>query len=299
MDESPDSGKPALRQIVSLALDEDLDSRGDITSKAIFAADDKGAARVVTRETCVISGLEAAREVCLQVDPDLAWLPLVEDGQEVPAAAEVARLEGRLISILAAERTILNFLSRLSGIATLTATFVKTTQGTGTGIAATRKTTPGLRILEKRAVVDGGGEPHRMGLYDAVLIKDNHIAAAGGVGQAIEAVLRALGDELPVGSIEVEVDNVTQLEAALDAGGFGRVLLDNMRPPEVADCCKLVHARAASWDNEPVIEVSGGVGLESVRAYAEAGADVISIGALTRSAPGIDLSMEMQAGDEN
>ncbi|MHB1326452.1 MAG: carboxylating nicotinate-nucleotide diphosphorylase [Thermoleophilia bacterium] len=290
--ENEEIGRQALRHIVSLALDEDLDSLGDITSKAIFGPDDAGAARVVSREACVLSGLAAAVEVCLQVDPELIWLPLVEDGQAIPAAAEVARLEGRIISILAAERTILNFLSRLSGIASLTARYVNAVTGTTARIAATRKTSPGLRLLEKLAVVDGGGEPHRSGLYDAVLIKDNHIAAAGGVGAAIEAVRRTLEDRISDRDIEVEVDNIAQLEEALASGAIGQVLLDNMTTAEVRACHELAVARTASWEQKPVIEVSGGVSLENVRAYAEAGADVISVGALTRSAAGIDFSLE-------
>ena len=285
-------GKQALRHVVSLALDEDLGSVGDITSKAIFAPDDAGAARVVTRDACVISGLAAGAEVCLQVDPDLIWLPLVEDGQAI-TAAEVARLEGGIISILAAERTILNFLSRLSGIASLTARYVDAVKGTPTRIAATRKTSPGLRVLEKLAVVDGGGEPHRSGLYDAVLIKDNHIAAAGGVGAAIEAVRRSLGGKVSDHDIEVEVDDIAQLEEALATGAIGQVLLDNMTTAEVRACHELAVWRTASGERKPVIEVSGGINLENVRAYAEAGADVISVGALTRSAPGIDFSLEM------
>ena len=274
----------ALRHIVTLALEEDLDLAGDITSRAIFGPGDTGAARVVTRETCVISGMAAADEVCLQVDPDLTWLPLVEDGQRVPAAAEVARLEGRFVSILAAERTLLNFLSRLSGVATLTAGFVEAVAGTPSRIAATRKTSPGLRLLEKQAVVDGGGELHRIGLYDAVLIKDNHVTAAGGVGAAVAAARKALGDEV---EIEVEVETAAEFEEAL-AAGAGRVLLDNMTPEAVRGCVELAAGRGV------VIEASGGISLGNLRAYAEAGADVISVGALTRSAPGIDFSLEVE-----
>ncbi|MCL4472841.1 MAG: carboxylating nicotinate-nucleotide diphosphorylase [Actinobacteria bacterium] len=273
---------PVLRHIVTLSLEEDLDATGDITSRAIFGADHQGAARVITRQTCVISGMEAAAEVCLQIDPDLKWLPLVRDGQRVPADAEIGRLDGRLISILAAERTVLNFLSRLSGVATLTAAYVGSVQGTGSAIAATRKTSPGLRMLEKLAVTHGGGQTHRQGLYDAVLIKDNHIAAAGGVAAAISALRQELGAEA---AIEVEVETAAGLEEAI-ASGAATVLLDNMAPETVRQCVELAAGRV-------VIEASGGIGLGNVRQYALAGADVISVGALTRSAEGIDFSLEM------
>ncbi len=276
-------GEQALRRIVALALDEDLDSDGDITSRAIFGADDRGAARIITREACTVSGMKTAAETCLQVDLDLAWLPLVTDGARIPAGAEAARIEGRLVSILSAERTVLNFLSRLSGIATLTAAYVAAISSTKARIAATRKTSPGLRLLEKQAVVDAGGLPHRAGLYDAVLIKDNHIAAAGGIGKSVEAVRKTLGNDV---EIEVEVETADELDEAIDAG-VQRVLLDNMSAPAVGECCKMAAGRGI------VVEASGGIELTNIMAYAVAGADIISVGALTRSAPGVDFSLEM------
>lgn len=281
--EEQEFGRREVLKIVVLALAEDLGAAGDITSKAVFAPGAKGAGSVIAREECVVSGLEAAVEVCRQVEGELSFLPLVMDGQPVPAGAEVIRVEGELIALLSAERTLLNFLSRLSGIATETAAYVEAVRGTGARIAATRKTDPGMRYLEKQAVVHGAGEPHRQGLHDAVLIKDNHIAAAGSVTAAIEAVRRALGDET---AIEVEVDDRAQLDEALEAGA-GRVLLDNMAPAEVAACVGQVAGRA-------VVEASGGIGLETVRAYGEAGAAIISVGALTRDARGIDFSLEVE-----
>jgi len=278
-----------IEKIVALALQEDLGQEGDITSKAIFKAGDTGAARIITRETCTISGIAAAAEVCLQTDPALVWLPLVEDGQPVPAGAEVARLEGSLISILTAERTLLNFLSRLSWIATFTARFVGAVHGTGARIAATRKTTPGLRLPEKEAVVHGGGLLHRIGLYDAVLIKDNHIAAAGSVTGAMAAVRKVRGPET---WIEVEADTRQQFEEAVEQGA-NRVLLDNMSPESVRECVQSIAARS-TLPNAVEIEASGGIDLGNVMEYAEAGADIISVGALTRSAPGIDLSLEVE-----
>lgn len=274
----------ALKQIVGLALAEDLGDKGDVTSAAIFSPGDMGAARVLVAEACTISGLEAAREVCRQVDPLMAWLPLVMDGQAVPAGAEIARLEGKLVSIMAAERTLLNFLSRLSGIASLASEFVAAVAGFPTRVAATRKTDPGMRHLEKQAVVDGGGESHRLGLYDAVLIKDNHITVAGGVGAAVAAVRRSLGEGT---EIEVEVDTEAQLQEAIEAGA-ARVLVDNMTPEQVRSCVKLAGGRV-------IVEASGGIGLSQARMYAEAGADVISAGVITRSASGIDFSLEVEA----
>lgn len=282
-DEEQEFARREVLKIVVLALAEDLGQAGDITSRAIFAPGDKGAASVFAREAGVVSGLEAAAEVCRQVEGELAFLPLVMDGQPVRAGAEIIRVEGDIIALLAAERTLLNFLSRLSGIATETARYVEAVSGTSARIAATRKTNPGLRYLEKQAVVHGGGEAHRQGLFDAVLIKDNHIVAAGGTGAAIGAVRRSLGEDV---AIEIEVDDQDQLQEAL-AAGVDRVLLDNMTPAEVGACVSLTGGQA-------VIEASGGINLASVRAYAEAGADVISVGALTRAAAGIDFALEVE-----
>jgi len=272
----------ALKQIVSFAISEDLGDRGDITSQAVIPAGTSGAAVIIAMEPCTISGMAAGAECCRQIDPNMTWLPLVEDSQAVPAGAQVARIEGGLRSILAAERTIINFISHLSGIATLTGRFNAAVEGNMARIAATRKTSPGMRLLEKQAVADGGGETHRQGLYDAILIKDNHIAAAGSVAATVERTRRALGDDV---TIEVEVDTREQLEEALESGA-DRVLLDNMSPDEVHSCVRLAAGRL-------IIEVSGGVNLANVRDYAEAGVQIISTGALTMSAPAIDFSLEI------
>lgn len=278
---SPEAGRAELERIVSLALAEDLNADGDVTSKAIFAPGSRGAARVVARESCTVSGLQAAREVCRQAG-EVEFLPLVEAGQAVPAAAEVIRIEGDLLAILAAERTLLNFLSRLSGIATATRACVDAIAGHAAKVAATRKTSPGMRRLEKEAVVDGGGELHRIGLYDAVLIKDNHVAAAGGVTAAVEAVRRSLGAEVPV---EVEVDTPQQLREAL-AAGADTIMLDNMEPDQVRACVAIVAGTA-------LVEASGGIALDNIRSYAETGVDRISVGEITRSCRGIDFSLEV------
>lgn len=282
---SPETDLRQIRSIVNLALVEDLAEVGDITSSAIFTDGDRAAARIISREACTVSGLATAcQEVCRQIDAGLSWLPLVADGAHIPAAAEIARLEGKVLSILAAERTLLNFLSRLSGVATLTGVYVEELKGLPARVSATRKTTPGLRLLEKQAVAHGGGETHRMGLYDAVLIKDNHIEAAGSLALAVAAVRKAYGDEI---KIEAEIDRVDQLEEAV-ASGIDRVLLDNMTPEQVREC-------SAAMPPGIVIEASGGITIENLRAYAEAGAHIISAGALTSSASGIDFSLEVEA----
>lgn len=283
---APDAGReshPEVARIVALALAEDLGDEGDITSRAVFGPGDSGSARVLAMEAATISGLKATEEVCRQVDSSLGHLPLVTDGQSVPVGVEVIHLDGSLLSILAAERTLLNFLSRLSGIATETARYAAAIAGLGARVAATRKTDPGMRRLEKQAVVDGGGESHRAGLYDAVLIKDNHIAAAG-IGGAVAAVWSSLGKDI---DIEVEVDSSKQLEEAIKAGA-SRVLLDNMTPEEIRLCVELAAGRVT-------VEASGGIILENIRQFAAAGADVISVGAITRAAPGIDFSLEVEA----
>lgn len=270
-------------QIVRLALYEDLGQAGDITSQSIFRGSEKSAAQLINREACIISGLDAAREVCRQVHTEIVWLPLVESGQQVPAGTECARLEGPTLSILKAERSLINFVSHLSGVATLTRSYVESLSGLPARVSATRKTMPGMRLLEKQAVAEGGGETHRRGLYDAVLIKDNHIAASGSLTAAVEAVRAALGENV---DIEVEADTVHQLEEAI-AAGVGRVLLDNMSAALVRECVQIASGRA-------VIEASGGLSLANVREYAEAGVDILSVGALTMSAPAVDFTLEMQ-----
>jgi nicotinate-nucleotide pyrophosphorylase (carboxylating) len=262
------------------ALREDLAGYGDLTGSA-FGGD--GAACVVAREGGVLSGLAALEATATLVDPALAVEVFVQDGERFAAGDVVAELRGPLAAILAAERTALNFLCRLSGVATLTATYVAEAAGTGARIAATRKTTPGLRALEKQAVIHGGGTPHRFGLFDGAMVKDNHIAAAGGIAAAVERV-RAGAAHLH--ALEVEVDTLEQLDEALAAGAT-IVLLDNMDTATVRAAVARVAGRA-------VVEVSGGVRLERVRELAGTGADVISVGALTTRAPWIDLALDLE-----
>jgi nicotinate-nucleotide pyrophosphorylase (carboxylating) len=274
------SYRAAARTAARRALREDLAGYGDLTGSG-FAGD--GAARLVAREAGVLSGAAALEETARLVDPALAVEVLVHDGERFAAGDTIAWLRGPLAAIFAAERTALNFLCRLSGVATLTAQYVAETAGTGARIAATRKTTPGLRALEKQAVVHGGGTSHRFGLFDGAMIKDNHVAAAGGVAAAMARV-RAGAAHLH--ALEVEVDTLAQLDEAL-AGGATIVLLDNMDTATIRQAVERAAGRA-------VIEVSGGVRLERVRELAEAGADIISAGALTTRAPWIDLALDLE-----
>ncbi len=274
------SYREAAREAATRALAEDLAGYGDLTGSAFTGS---AAACVVAREEGVLSGVAALEATAALVDPALTVDVLVHDGEHFAAGDAVAGLSGPLAAILAAERTALNFLCRLSGVATLTARYVAETAGTSARVAATRKTTPGLRALEKQAVVHGGGTPHRFGLFDGAMIKDNHVAAAGGVAAAIERV-RAGAAHLH--ALEVEVDTLEQLDEAL-ACGAGIVLLDNMDTESVREAVRRVAGRA-------LVEVSGGVRLERVRELAEAGVDVISAGALTTRSPWIDLALDLE-----
>ena len=271
--------REAAYEAARRALAEDLAGYGDITGAA-FAG--PGAALVAAREAGVLSGAAALQATAALVDPRLEVEQTVADGQAFAEGDTLATLRGPLAAILAAERTGLNFLCRLSGVATITARYVAETTGTRARIAATRKTTPGLRALEKQAVVHGGGTPHRFGLFDGAMIKDNHIAAAGGVRPAVELVRAGVAH---LHALEVEVDTLDQLDEALEAGA-AIVLLDNMDTPTVRAAVGRVAGRA-------LVEVSGGVRLGRVRELAEAGVDVISVGALTTRAPWIDLSLEL------
>jgi nicotinate-nucleotide pyrophosphorylase (carboxylating) len=270
----------AARAAARAALAEDLAGYGDITGSA-FRGD--GLARIVAREAGVLSGSAAFAATAALVDPALRVDFHVADGGRFAAGDVLATVRGPLAAILAAERTGLNFLCRLSGVATLTAQYVAATAGTSARIAATRKTSPGLRALEKQAVVHGGGTPHRFGLFDSAMIKDNHVAAAGGVRAAVDLVRSGAAH---VHSLEVEVDTLDQLDEALDAGA-AIVLLDNMDTSAVRSAVARVAGRA-------LVEVSGGVRLERVRELAEAGVDVISVGALTTRAPWLDLGLDME-----
>jgi len=265
-------------ELIDRALAEDL-GEGDVTTAAVVPEGARARARIEQRTAGVLSGLEVAEQVFLRLDPELSWRAHAPEGQwrEPGIAAEVS---GAAAPILGAERVALNLLGRLSGIATLTARYVRAVEGTGAEILDTRKTTPGLRELEKAAVAAGGGVNHRLGLFDAVLVKENHSALAGGVGEATRRALERAPEGIPV---EVECATLAEVEEALGAGA-PRILLDNLAPDELRGAVELVRGRAR-------LEASGGVTLETVREIAETGVDVISVGALTHSAPALDVSL--------
>jgi nicotinate-nucleotide pyrophosphorylase (carboxylating) len=236
----------------------------------------------------VVAGLDVAAEVFRRVDPALEVVPLADDGGEVMCDDLVMRVSGSAASILTAERTALNFLQQLSGVATMTRRYVDAIAGTGARVIDTRKTTPGMRLLEKAAVVAGGGANHRVGLFDMVMIKDNHIAAAGGITAAVDAV-RAMNDRGL--RVEVETTDLDEVREAL-AAGVDRIMFDNMTPELMRQAVALVRAAGDAW---PETEASGGITLETIRGYAQTGVDFISVGALTHSAPALDLSLRLRA----
>ena len=273
-----------VRAIVSRALEEDL-GPGDVTTQATVASGARCRAEIVAREPGVIAGLEIAGAVFAALDREVAFEALVAEGAQVEAGAAVARLTGPARAVLAGERTALNFLQRMSGIATLTRRYVDAVQGTKARICDTRKTAPGLRALDKYAVRAGGGHNHRFGLFDGLLIKDNHIRAAGGIESAVRLARSSAHHVLRV---EVEAQTHAEVQEALSAGA-DVIMLDNMSPDEVARAVGFIAGRCE-------VEVSGGVRLETVRALAECGVDYISIGALTHSAPALDLALEFGDG---
>jgi nicotinate-nucleotide pyrophosphorylase (carboxylating) len=273
-----------IRELIARALAEDLGS-GDITTEALIGPEVRARAQIRQKQPGVLFGVDAAREVFAQTGGE-EFSTIGTEGkwnQEVPAA--VAHATGPARALLAAERVALNLLGHLSGVATLTARFVRLVEGTEARILDTRKTTPGLRELEKAAVAAGGGENHRMGLYDAVLVKENHIALAGGVRDAVERVRRGRPHE----EIEVETRSLTEVSEAL-AAGARRILLDNMDPEAMAAAVDL----ARGVKSPVAVEASGGITLENVREVAETGVQFISVGALTHSAPALDLSMLLE-----
>jgi nicotinate-nucleotide pyrophosphorylase (carboxylating) len=285
------SEESACRQLIALALVEDLGERGDVTSQAVIPAELRGRAVFRARSPGVVAGLPAAALVVGAVDAAVEFETVAQDGTMVAAGDDLARVTGSMRSILAAERTALNFLQHLSGIATQTRRFVDAVAGLITSILDTRKTLPGWRLLAKYAVRCGGGHNHRLGLHDGVLIKDNHLAALSSAdpGQRILDAVRTAHSFAPNLPVEVEVDSLEQLDAALSCRP-AIVLLDNM-PPEMLR--EAVRRRAAAAP-EVLLEASGGISLYTVRAAAEAGVDRISIGALTHSAPALDVAMDYE-----
>jgi len=267
--------------IIRAALAEDLGRAGDLTAQACVPAETRLTADFVARRGGVVAGLACIRLALAELDPTVTYDALSADGQAVPAGTTLARVSGNARAILTAERTALNLLGRLCGIATLTQDFVDAVAGTGAKITDTRKTTPGLRALEKYAVRCGGGTNHRFGLDDAILIKDNHVAACGSVGEAIRRAKAFAGHLVKV---EVEVDSLLQLQEAL-GNDPDVIMLDNFNLEDMREAVKLV-------DRRVTLEASGGITLDTVRAYAETGVDVISVGALTHSAKVLDIGLD-------
>jgi nicotinate-nucleotide pyrophosphorylase (carboxylating) len=273
-----------IQEAVKRALDEDLGRAGDVTSSATLPEGIQAKAKLVARKAGTIAGLPCAARAFRTLAPNIKFDAKARDGDSVKANTTLAVIEGPAIAILSGERVALNFLGHLSGIATLTAAYAAKIAHTKAKITDTRKTTPGLRALEKYAVRCGGGVNHRFGLDDAVLIKDNHIAVAGGVAKALDAARAAVGHLVKV---EIEVDTLDQLRQVLASGKADVVLLDNMDTKTLRDAVALCKDKI-------VTEASGGVTLESVAAIAETGVDVISSGALTHSAPSLDVALDVE-----
>ncbi len=273
----------SLDRIVLAALEEDIGTAGDITSSTTVTADAQAVAEVVARKSGVMAGLECAARAFALVGEALTIEFLAADGDGVPSGTPVLQISGAARSILTAERTALNFLGHLSGVATETRTLVDAVAHTPARICCTRKTTPGLRALEKYAVRCGGGFNHRFGLGDGLLIKDNHIVAANGVAAAVAEAKAKVGHMV---KIEVEVDRIDQIEAALE-GGADVIMLDNMDPPAMAEAVKLIDGRAT-------VEASGSITAGTVAAVAESGVDVISVGWITHSAPCLDVGLDFK-----
>jgi nicotinate-nucleotide pyrophosphorylase (carboxylating) len=273
-----------LKEIVALALQEDL-GEGDHTSLATIPADATGKAGLLIKEEGVLAGVEVAREVFRQVDHDLEFTVFIGDGQKVKPGDVAFTVSGCSISILSGERLALNFMQRMSGIATATRQMTEQLKGLHTRLLDTRKTTPLLRALEKYAVKAGGGFNHRFGLYDMILIKDNHVDFAGGIKQAIEATHRYLNDKKLDLKIEIEVRNFAELDQVLETGGVDRILIDNFSVEELRTAVKRIGGRFRT-------EASGGITIDTVRAYAGTGVDFISVGALTHHIMSLDMSLK-------
>jgi len=274
---------PLIARAVEAALAEDLGLAGDLTTDACIPVNARAKGVLAARKAGVVAGLAVAEAAFRQLDAGVRFTVEVADGTAVAARAVVARVEGNARALLSAERVALNFMGRMSGIATLTRRYVDAVAGTKAHIIDTRKTTPGLRAFEKYAVRAGGGMNHRVGLFDAVLIKDNHIVVAGGVGPAIEAARSRAGHMV---KIEVEVDTLAQLDEALQHR-VDAILLDNMSLADLSEAVRRTAGRA-------ILEASGGVTLETVRAIAETGVDLVSSGALTHSAAVLDLGLDFE-----
>jgi nicotinate-nucleotide pyrophosphorylase (carboxylating) len=281
------SNKLQIEEIIDRALAEDL-GKGDVTSAALITGDRRGTGLIVAKKEGILAGINVAKQVFHRVDPELKVDVLLEDGAQIKPGSKVANVSGSIASILKAERVALNFLQHLSGIASETNRYVEAVKGLPVRIMDTRKTTPGLRVLEKHAVKVGGGENHRMSLGDGILIKDNHLAALRSQGLNIKQIVARARQNSPQRlPVEVEVGTVPEALEAVEAGA-DTVMLDNMNLEDMRKAVKSIRGRA-------LVEASGGIVLDNVRAVAETGVDFISIGALTHSARALDISLELEA----
>lgn len=274
-----------ISRLVELALMEDI-GMGDLTSEAILRDDDLGSAQLLCKEGGIVAGIELASLVFQYCDHSITLVRMFQDGSALEGGTVIARLDGSAKAILRGERTALNFLQRMSGIATLTGKFVREVAGTRARITDTRKTAPGLRIIDKMAVRLGGGVNHRFGLDDMVLVKDNHIVAAGGLAQAVKRCRDYLAENHVQAAIEVETKSLAEVDEALSCTGLKRIMLDNFTTD-------LMRKAVERIDGRIEVEASGGITLQNVRAIAQTGVDFISVGALTHSAKALDISLEL------
>lgn len=272
-----------IDKLIDLAFAEDV-GEGDHTTLCSIPESAIGKASLVIKEAGILAGVEVGIKVFHKLDPQLTIEVLIKDGTEVKPGDVVLTIEGKVQSILQAERTVLNIMQRMSGIATTTNKYVALIAGTGAKVLDTRKTTPGMRLLEKQAVKIGGGENHRIGLFDMILLKDNHIDFAGGIENAIIGAKRYLKDKNKSLKIEIEVRDMDELNEVLNVGGVDRIMLDNFTPEETKIAVEHVNGRVE-------LESSGGITIETIRSYAETGVDYISVGALTHSVKGLDMSL--------
>ena len=274
----------ALKKFIKIALEEDI-KEGDHTSLACIPKDAMGHAKLLIKEDGILCGLQLAIEVFAAVDTNLVMDIFMDEGQAMKKGDVAFVISGSAISILTAERLVLNCMQRMSGIATLTRQYVDAIKGTKATVIDTRKTTPGIRLLEKYAVTVGGGANHRMGLYDMIMIKDNHVDYSGGIPQAIERTKKYLSEKGLDLKIEVETRDIDEVKLVLATGGIDRIMLDNYTPEDMKVAIQLI-------DGKYETEASGGIKLETIRSYAETGVDFISVGALTHSATSLDLSLK-------
>lgn len=276
--------KDLIRQLIQLAFAEDI-GEGDHTTLCSIPAEVEGSSKLLIKEEGVLAGVEVAREVFHQFDPLLRMEQFLPDGAEVKPGDVAFIVRGKVQSILQTERLVLNIMQRMSGIATITRSYVKLLAGTRARVLDTRKTTPGMRMLEKQAVKIGGGVNHRIGLFDMILLKDNHVDFAGGIEQAIRGAQSYLHKHERPLKIEIEVRSLEELERVLQLGGVDRIMLDNFTPGKTREAVELVKGRVE-------LESSGGITFETIRSYAEAGVDYISVGALTHSVKSLDMSLK-------